>query len=123
MESLQVAHAANPVVLSGDLHAFGVAELRADPRDPTTPLVAPEFVATSISSNGLAQELLESWVKESPELAMLDSRERGYVRLDITPGRLDIAHVAAKDVRDPGSAVSVTRRYVVEAGSPRVHRA
>jgi len=123
MESIGTTRLANPVVLSGDLHAFGVAELRADPRDPATPLVAPEFVTTSISSTSLAQPLLDSWVKESPELAMLDGRERGYVRLDITPARLDVAHVAVRDIRDPRSPVAVTRRYGVEAGSPRVHRA
>src|SRR6185503_104594 len=42
----------NPVVLTGDIHSNWVNDLRADDRKPETPVVATEFVGTSVSSGG-----------------------------------------------------------------------
>ena len=42
----------NPVVLTGDIHSNWVNDLRVDDRKPDTPVVATEFVGTSISSGG-----------------------------------------------------------------------
>ena len=42
----------NPVVLTGDIHSNWVNDLRVDDRKPESPVVATEFVGTSISSGG-----------------------------------------------------------------------
>ena len=42
----------NPIVLSGDIHSFLANDLRLDFDDQTSPIVAIEFVGTSISSYG-----------------------------------------------------------------------
>ncbi len=45
------AAADNLIVLTGDFHSAAVAELRADPFDPSLPVVGAEFMASSISSS------------------------------------------------------------------------
>ena len=45
------AAADNLIVLTGDFHSAAVAELRADPFDPSLPVVGTEFMASSISSS------------------------------------------------------------------------
>ena len=42
----------NPVVLTGDIHSNWVNDLRVDDRKAETPVVATEFVGTSITSGG-----------------------------------------------------------------------
>jgi phosphodiesterase/alkaline phosphatase D-like protein len=43
---------ANPIVLTGDVHSNWANELRVDDREPDRPIVASEFVGTSITSGG-----------------------------------------------------------------------
>ena len=45
------ADADNLVVLTGDFHSAAVADLRADPFDPSLPVVGSELMASSISSS------------------------------------------------------------------------
>jgi alkaline phosphatase D len=42
----------NPVVISGDIHSFFANDLKLDFDDESSPIVATEFVGTSISSYG-----------------------------------------------------------------------
>ena len=46
------ARSRNPVVITGDWHSTFVNDLKARLDDPDSPVVATEFVGTSISSNG-----------------------------------------------------------------------
>ena len=43
---------ANPVVLTGDIHSFWTNDLKLDFDDAASPVVATEFVGTSISADG-----------------------------------------------------------------------
>ena len=45
------ARIGNVVVLTGDIHSSWVTDLKTDFADPTSPVVATEFVGTSISSD------------------------------------------------------------------------
>ena len=113
----------NPVVLSGDIHAFAVANLNRKAHDATSPIVASEFTTTSITSQPVAQKALDERRKENPSLLWLDGSRRGYLRLDITPERLRADLVAVDDVTRPVSSRSVQASYVVEAGRPGPLRA
>ena len=113
----------NPVVLSGDIHAFAVANLNRRAQDASSPIVASEFTTTSITSQPVAQKGLDERRKENPSLLWLDGSRRGYLRLDITPERLRADLVAVDDVTRPVSSRSVQASYVVEAGRPGPQRA
>ena len=109
---------ANPVVLGGDIHSFWANDLKADFDDPSAPVIASEFVGTSVTSNGPPYEKFAAWVAENPHLRFFDSRRRGYVSAELRPERLEVAFRAIADVRDPATEVSTLRRFVVENGRP-----
>jgi alkaline phosphatase D len=113
---LVASRLANPVVLSGDIHAFLVSELNAVPGRPETPVVAPEFTTTSISSRGLPQAKFDASVPANPNILLADARHRGYLTLDLGPGRLEARLIAMDSVTSPQSRRRVLASYVVDAG-------
>jgi alkaline phosphatase D len=108
----------NPVVLGGDLHAFHAADLHARPEDPSSAIVASEFVTTSITSQAPGQDHFE-WLKAAnPHLRHADGRQRGYLRLTLTQDRLDADLMALDNVRRADSGIGRQAGFVVEAGRP-----
>lgn len=115
----------NPVVLTGDIHTNWVNDLRVDDRQADTPVVATEFVGTSISSGG----------NGSPTFAKLDAllagnpgvrfhnRERGYVRCTVTPDTWASDYVVVEDVTKPGGRIRTRASFAVEAGRPGAKQA
>ncbi len=103
MQSLTTSRVANPVVLSGDVHAYGWSELHAKVGQPSGPMVAPEVITGSISSNAVAQSNIDGWRKDSPELKSLDGRKRGYTHLTFTRERMEAQFIAVEDQMDPQS--------------------
>ncbi len=106
------------LVLGGDIHAFLAAELRPDFDRPETPPVAVEFVATSITSQSGGRYAVP-YVND-PHIAFADASRRGWLSLRLTAGRAEAAMQAVVDAADPATAAQTLRRYVVEAGRPRL---
>jgi alkaline phosphatase D len=109
---------ANPVVLSGDIHAFVISRLHREPSDLSSPVVASELVGTSISSQGNSQQSLDAWSSVNPNVLLANSESRGYLRLDITHERLQADLVALSSEKVPDNTVRVMRSFVVENGRP-----
>ena len=61
LEFLRDRRVPNPVVLTGDIHNNWVNDLRIDDHQPETPVIATEFVGTSLSSSGDGADKLENW--------------------------------------------------------------
>jgi alkaline phosphatase D len=118
LESLVSRKAGNPVVLGGDVHSFNVNQLKADFDRPESPIVASEFVCTSITSQAWAQERLNRYLPDNPHMLLVDSRYRGYARADVTAGRMSVELRAMEDVRKRDSACSTLATFVVENGKP-----
>ncbi|AGA25296.1 alkaline phosphatase D family protein [Singulisphaera acidiphila] len=110
----------NPVVLTGDIHSNWVNDLRVDDRNPETPIVATEFVGTSISSGGNGTSTpkgLETLRDENPCVRFFDA-QRGYVRCTVTPGTWRTDLVQVEDISRPGAPAIERASFVVEAGKP-----
>jgi alkaline phosphatase D len=110
----------NPVVLTGDFHSNLAIELRADDMKTELPVVATEFVGTSISSAGNGEDKRDDWesiMAENPCLKFLND-QRGYTRCTITPEewRTDFRVVDA--VSKPGAPIKTRATYVIENGQP-----
>lgn len=119
------ARTRNPVVVTGDIHASAVGDVRADPDDVDSPVVATEFVGTSISSDfpaGFAA-LFEAAAAANPNVRYVNARQRGYVRLDITPTSLRADYRLLTDAHDPHAAVATAASFAVAAGRPGAERA
>lgn len=120
MQFLADRRVPNPVVLTGDIHSNWVNDLRVDDRKPETPVVATEFVGTSISSGGNGQEK-PIWLSEllnANPCVKFHNTERGYVRCVATPGAMTADYVAVEDVTKPGGKIVTRASFVVEAGTP-----
>jgi alkaline phosphatase D len=110
---------ANPVVLSGDIHAFIVSGLHREAADLDSPVVAAELVTTSISSQGIAQSTLDAWRAINPNLSFADARYRGYLRLGVTRDHLLADLVGLDSVKTRQTQARTLRSYVLEAGRPQ----
>jgi alkaline phosphatase D len=110
----------NPVVLTGDIHSNWVNDLRADDRKHGSPVVATEFVGTSISSGGNGQQAAADLTRlqaANPGVRF-HNRERGYVRCEVTPAAWRSDYVVVDDVTKPGGKALTRAAFVVEAGTP-----
>ena len=120
LHTVQQSRVTNPVVLTGDVHAFIVGDVTETPERPRSPVVAPEFVATSISSGARPQRLMDEWQRDNPNLRYCAGEKRGYLKLALQPDRLQVDLIALDDARDPQSGRYVLKSCVVEAGRPEV---
>lgn len=110
----------NPVVLTGDIHSNWANDLRVDDREPDQPVVATEFVGTSVSSggNGMATvPNLEERMADNPAVRFFNA-QRGYVRCTVTPESWRSDYQVVEQVTTPGAPVVTRATFVVEAGRP-----
>ena len=115
----------NPVVLTGDIHSNWVNDLRVDDREHKTPVVATEFVGTSISSggNGTADTKgMDEFLAANPCVKFMN-RQRGYVRCAVTKKAWRSDYVIVEDVLKAGGAAAVKASFVVESGKPGAQKA
>ena len=120
LEALVRTKVANPVVLGGDVHANYVADLRADPADPSSPVVATEFCGTSITSEGLGPKFIASVRAANPHIHYADASRRGYVLFDAGRERLEARLRVVDSIKQPDAGVATAAAYVVTAGTPGV---
>ncbi|MBX6311638.1 MAG: alkaline phosphatase D family protein [Isosphaeraceae bacterium] len=116
---LQERRVPNPVVLTGDIHSNWVNDLRVDDREADTPIVATEFVGTSISSGGNGRAIvpdLERRMADNPCIRFFNA-QRGYVRCTVTPGAWRSDYQVVEEVTRPGAPVVTKASFVVEAGT------
>lgn len=110
----------NPVTLAGDVHNNWVNDLRLDVDDPRSPIVASEFVGTSITSTGDGSDqspLMKSMVSEN-ECVRFANDQRGYVRFDVKPDELKADFRVVEYVTKPGAPIKTRASFVVEDGRP-----
>jgi alkaline phosphatase D len=109
----------NAVVLTGDVHNAWAGELR---REAGGPVLATEFVATSITSGGDGGEAnanTPEMLRRNPHIRFFNNR-RGYCLHDITPERMEVTFRALGQVTRPGAPREDRGRFVVEAGKPGI---
>ena len=115
---------ANPVSIAGDWHSTFVHNLKADYDDDAAPVVATEFVGTSISSNGdglVYGPYYGPMVPFNEHIEFFDGDRRGYVlcKLDHELWRTELRMV--ESVSDPDAAEYTFATFVVENGQPGAH--
>jgi alkaline phosphatase D len=108
----------NPVVITGDIHSFWTNDLKLDFNDPKSPVVATEFVGTSVSSDGPPYDVFSKFLTQNPHVKFFESRRRGYVSVALTPKRMDTKYQVVSDVTDPNATRSTLAAFAVEDGKP-----
>lgn len=104
--------------IGGDIHSFWATDLKADFANPSSTTIATEFVGTSITSDGPPYQRFVEMLSENPHVRYFDSRQRGYVAVDLTPERMETRFQAISDRRDPKATVSTPKRFILENGKP-----
>ncbi len=123
LESMRSEKLRNPVVIGGDVHHHAVADLKLDFDDPGAPVLASEFCGTSITSQSRAQKQLDAARADNPHVKLADGRYRGYVRMDVEPGKLTADLRAMESVAQRDADCGTLASFVVESGRPGPQRA
>lgn len=113
---LRDSRVANPVVIGGDIHSFWANDLKLDSSDPRAPVVASEFVGTSVTSLGPPYDTFVKWLPDNPHVHFFESRRRGYVSVELVPERMSVGMRVVSDVTDPKATIATLKRFVVENG-------
>jgi alkaline phosphatase D len=107
------------VVLTGDIHSAWVNELRSDFRRPDAPVVAAEFVGTSIASGGDGADrsggVTEASMSENPHLKWQNAR-RGYLSCRVTAGAWHTDYRVVPFVTRPGAPIETASQWRVDHG-------
>ena len=123
MEAIAQPRVQDVVFLGGDVHRHVAANLRHDPRDPMSPIVASEIVATSITSKGMS-EVANAWVKGgNPDVLHMRSDQRGHVLLDVTPREVRCVFRGTPHPVRAQSKLRTQATYVIERGKPGLRKA
>jgi alkaline phosphatase D len=118
MKLLHDRQIANTIVLTGDNHTNWVNDLRVDDLRLDTPVVATEFVGTSITSSGNGGEHRERGARlmaENPNVRYFNA-ERGYVRCTVTPREWRSDFRTVPYIDKPGAPVRTRASIIVESG-------
>ncbi|WP_374046793.1 alkaline phosphatase [Massilia sp. YIM B02763] len=125
LDTLVTTRAANPLVLGGDVHTFYATELRRDfsrPVSKANPLVATEFVGTSVTSSSRPQERTAQYVAMNPHIKYGRSDKRGWMLLEVTPKEVRTRFMGLDDVRDAASRQRVLAQFRVKDGKAGVEQ-
>jgi alkaline phosphatase D len=123
LQRIAQTRVSNPVVIGGDIHAFFANDLKVDFDDPKSPVIATEFVGTSISSAGPRYDVVAAQLPDNPHVRFFESRKRGYVSVDVNAKQMTARLRALSDVADPKASVSTLKTLAVENGKPGVAEA
>jgi alkaline phosphatase D len=111
---------ANPIVITGDVHANWAADLKADFDDPDSRTLGSEFVGTSIATGGDGSDTTagnQTVLAENPHIKF-NNVQRGYVRCALDRHRWQTDYRVVPYIKRPGAPVSTRASFVVEAGNP-----
>jgi alkaline phosphatase D len=106
----------NVVVLGGDVHMNVAAQLRVQPGDERSPVVASEIVTTSVTSRGLGDKLVAQIQGSNPDIAHIRADERGYTLIDVRPEGI---HTQFRTTLNPARADGVLQtqaQFQISAG-------
>jgi alkaline phosphatase D len=107
----------NPVVITGDVHANWAVDVKLDWKDQKSPVVASEFVGTSITSGGDGSPqpppAVHAFLPENPQVRFFNA-QRGYVRCIVTQERWQTDYRVVPYVARPGAPVETKASFVLE---------
>lgn len=112
------------VVLTGDIHSSWVNELSAGFDRAGRPVVAAEFVGTSIASGGDGNPRSENTLQRLAELPYIKwhSGKRGYYVCDVSEREWRTDYREVEYVSRPGAVAATVSRWLVQQGRPGITR-
>ena len=124
--AFRASKAANPIVLSGDVHTFYATDLKPDfdrAVSKANPVIATEFCGTSVTSGSRPQARTLQYLDMNPHVKYGRSDKRGFMLMELTPSKTTTMFMGLDDVRDAKSGISKLATFEVadgKAGAKRV---
>ncbi len=118
LDAMRQASSGNVLCLGGDVHRHVAAQLRTRPNDALAPVVASEFVCSSITSHGVSEAVMEMMRRASPDMLHGRSDERGYALIELAPAQASCEFRATPFPVAAGGSLRTQARFVVQAGRP-----
>ena len=112
----------NPLVLGGDVHNGIVADLKLNFDDEKSPVIATEFVGTSITSQGPNEKVTAASMQRNPHLKFSNGAQRGYTTFDLKPAQCSVRMRTLSRVTDPQATISTLAAFAVENGHAGARR-
>jgi alkaline phosphatase D len=117
-------HAPNrTVVITGDIHSNWVNELHSDFERPDRPVVAAEFVGTSITSGGDGSDRNlagnPGMMNDNPHIKWQNSR-RGYVACTVAGDSWNTEYKTVAFVSKPDAPIDAPTKWRLEHGRPGI---
>lgn len=109
--------------LGGDVHRHVAANVRALAGDEKSPVLASEFVCSSISSRSLPDVAMALLRNANPDMVHARSDERGYALVDITPNSATCDFRATPFPARSDATLYSQARYLVQAEHTGVYPA
>ncbi len=110
----------NVLCLGGDVHRHVAAQLRLRANDERSPIVASEFVCSSITSRGLSEAMTALIRSSNPDMLHARSDERGYALIELTAKAAECDFRATPFPADARARLNTQARFVVEQGKAGV---
>ena len=123
LDTVAQAGLQNVVVLGGDVHMNVAAQLRVQPNDERSPVVASEIVTTSVTSRGLGEKLLAQIRDSNPDILHARSDERGYTLLDIKPEGMRAEFMTTPNPAQAQGVFKAQAQWLVRAGVAGLQKA
>jgi alkaline phosphatase D len=114
----------NFVIITGDIHASFVMDVKARPSDPSSPTIGTELIGTSISSGRDGADRwpqFRAYEQTMPTMRFHDAR-RGYVSCELTATEWRAHYRTVPFVSRPDASVETKATFVVSAGKPGAER-
>jgi alkaline phosphatase D len=106
----------NVLALGGDVHQNVAAQLRLQPNDTQSPVVASEIVTTSVTSKGMSEFALNRIRASNADIVHARSDERGYALLDVTPQRVLVEFRTTPFPAQAGATLKTQAKFQVLSG-------
>jgi alkaline phosphatase D len=110
------------VVVTGDIHLAGVADVTTAQPDQGGRTVATEFVSTSISSTGNLPDGADKILGDFKTVKYAEAVKRGYTMHTVTPTKWTAVFRSVEDISRADSPVTTTATFTVTPGQPGATR-
>jgi alkaline phosphatase D len=111
----------NPLVLTGDFHAFAVTDLKVDYDRAGAPIVGTEILGGSITSAFTLPDATAALFRALPNVRLFDVTRHGYAVVDLDADRARTRLRAVSTIMQPTATIDTLATVEVEAGRPGGH--
>jgi alkaline phosphatase D len=116
LQTIADARLSDVVMLGGDVHANVAAQLRVQPGDERSPVVASELVTTSVTTRGMSPKVMSQIQRDNPDIRHARSDERGYTLIDLRPDGLAAQFLTTPHPALASAELGVQGRWTVRQG-------